>query len=178
MLYVIRHGQTDWNKEGRIQGQVNVPLNEVGEAQARAAHEEIKDKKFDAVFCSPLLRTKQTCQIAYGGDGVIFDDRLMERDFGANEGVKRAEVDFEAFWTEGSKENTECGETIAQMTDRVVDFLDMLCRDYKDKDVLAVTHGGVIMIINAYFHGLPKDNNFLNYLVSNGAVSQFKFKRD
>ena len=176
MIYVIRHGQTDWNKEGRIQGQVNVPLNEEGIKQAKQAGQEIAGKKFDAVYCSPLLRTKQTCQYAYGSEGVIYDDRLMERDFGSQEGIKRAEVDFVSFWTEGSEENSQCGETIGQMTERVVNFLDEITAKYKGKDVLLVTHGGVIMIMNAYFYGMPKDNNFLNYLVTNGAVSKFDYK--
>ena len=176
MIYVIRHGQTDWNKEGRIQGQVNVPLNDEGVRQAWEAHDAIAGVKFDAVFCSPLERTRQTCKIAYGGDDVIYDDRLMERDFGENDGVKRAEVDFAAFWTPGSAEHSACGESIDEMTARVVSFLDEINSKYKGKDILIVTHGGVIMIMKAYFCGMPKDNNFLEYLVTNGAVTKFDFK--
>lgn len=175
MIYVIRHGQTDWNKEGRIQGRVNVPLNEEGVKQAQAAGEQIRGMKFDAVFCSPLLRTRQTCEIAYGKKDVIYDDRLIERDFGSNDGLKRAEVDFVAFWTEGSPENKACGESMQEMTDRVVGFLEFLKENYRDKDVLLVTHGGVIMIMNAYFYGIPEDKNFLKYLVTNGQVSKFSF---
>jgi len=176
MIYVIRHGQTDWNKEFRIQGRVDIPLNEVGIAQAKEAGKEIAGKKFDAVFCSPLTRTKQTCLHAYGEDEkIVYDARIQERDFGKQEGLKRNEVNFEAYWTEGSQENADCGETITQMTNRVVEFLDELKKKYKDKEVLLVTHGGVIMIMNAYFYGPPKDNNYLNYLVTNGAVTKFEF---
>lgn len=176
MIYVIRHGQTNWNKEGRIQGQVDIPLNDEGIRQAKEAGREIIGKKFDAVFCSPLERTKQTCFYAYGDENVVYDDRLMERDFGTQEGVKRQEVDFVAFWTEGSEENKQCGETIDQMTKRVINFLDEINEKYKGKDILVITHGGVIMIMYAYFYGMPKDNNFLNYLVTNGAVTKFDYK--
>lgn len=176
MIYVIRHGQTDWNKEGKIQGQVNIPLNDEGKRQAMEAREEIAGIKFDAVFCSPLERTRQTCQIAYGGDNVIYDDRIMERDFGSNDGKKRAEVDFDAFWTAGSPENAACGETMEHMASRVVSFLDEINAKYKGKDILIVTHGGVIMIMKAYFCGIPENNNFLNYLVTNGAVTKFDYK--
>ena len=84
-------------------------------------------------------------------------------------------VGFEAYWTEGSQENADCGETITEMTNRVVGFLDELKAKYKDKDVLLVTHGGVIMIMQAYFYGPPKDNNYLNYLVTNASVTTFQF---
>lgn len=173
---MIRHGQTPWNKEGRIQGQVNVPLNDEGKAQALVARKEIEGIKFDAVFCSPLERTRQTCELAHGLDGVVFDDRILERDFGDNDGIKRLEVDFDAFWTEGTPENAACGESLSDMTARVVNFLDELHAKYKGKNVLVVTHGGVIMIMCAYFYGTPKDGNFLNYLVTNGAVTKFQFK--
>ena len=62
-----------------------------------------------------------------------------------------------------------------EMTDRVVGFLEFLKENYRDKEVLLVTHGGVIMIMNAYFYGIPEDKNFLKYLVTNGQVSKFSF---
>ena len=177
MIYVIRHGQTDWNKQFKIQGRIDIPLNEVGIQQAKEAGKAIEGKKFDAVFCSPLTRTKQTCFYAYGQDDkIIYDARIQERDFGKQEGLRRDEVDFVAYWTEGTQENADCGETITQMTQRVVSFLDELKANYRDKDVLLVSHGGVIMIMQAYFYGPPKDGNYLNYLVTNASVTTFEFK--
>ena len=177
MIYVIRHGQTDWNKQFKIQGRIDIPLNDFGIEQAKEAGEQIKGKKFDAVFCSPLIRTRQTCFYAYGQDeNIIYDERIQERDFGKQEGLRRDEVNFEAYWTEGSQENADCGETITQMTNRVVGFLDELKSKYKDKDVLIVAHNGVGRAIYCYFNGIPEGGNLLSFEMPNARVIAYKFE--
>ena len=84
VIYIIRHGQTDWNKEKVMQGQTDIPLNETGKEQAREQGEKLKNIVFDYIFCSPLTRTKQTlknlnvkCKTK-----IIYDDRLKERNYG------------------------------------------------------------------------------------------------
>ncbi len=90
MLYIIRHGLTDWNKEHRLQGRTDIPLNDSGREMAEKAREEYKDINFDICFCSPLIRAKETAEILLRGRDVpiYYDDRLLEMCFGEYEGVK------------------------------------------------------------------------------------------
>ena len=85
MLYIVRYGETDWNKEGRCQGHSNIPLNEQGRNQAREVREKLKDVNFDVVFCSPLDRTIETARIITDGK-IITDDRIIERTLGKMDG--------------------------------------------------------------------------------------------
>ncbi|MFQ8870750.1 MAG: histidine phosphatase family protein [Varibaculum timonense] len=91
-----RHGQTDYNVQGRVQGQVDIPLNEVGLAQAEAAAEELAKLKPDLIISSDLRRAQATAQVLQGkcGEGVqlLKDDRLRERAFGDFEGLSVKEL--------------------------------------------------------------------------------------
>ena len=96
----VRHGQTDWNRAGRMQGILDIPLNEKGLEQARETARLLKDEQFDAVYLSPLLRTRQTAQIICEGRRVpmIEERRLIERDMGEFEGKSWDEFDSGLFW--------------------------------------------------------------------------------
>lgn len=86
-IYLFRHGETDWNKERRLQGQSDIPLNEFGRELAVKTAEALKGVSFDAVFSSPLCRAAETARIIAGGDAeIILDARLKEIDFGECEG--------------------------------------------------------------------------------------------
>ena len=86
-VYIVRHGQTDWNVQHKAQGRSDIPLNETGRRQAEELRDKIKDIKFDAVYASPLKRARETAEIATDGEyKIVFDDRLMERSFGDFEG--------------------------------------------------------------------------------------------
>lgn len=85
MIYIIRHGQTDWNINGRYGGRIDVPLNEYGIEQAKQIREELKNINFDVVFSSPLIRAYTTAQIVCDID-IIKDDRIIERSNGDLEG--------------------------------------------------------------------------------------------
>lgn len=88
-LYIIRHGETDWNKEKRLQGQSDTQLNEYGIELARITGEALKDVHFDYIFSSPLKRAYKTAELIRMDRPVkiITDDRLKEICFGVNEGV-------------------------------------------------------------------------------------------
>ena len=92
MIYIVRHGQTDWNKQKVMQGQIDVPLNETGKEQARELGEKLKDIVFDHIFCSPLLRTRQTLENLKlkSNTRIIYDDRLKERNYGEFEKTKKS----------------------------------------------------------------------------------------
>ena len=92
MLYIIRHGRTDWNDRHKLQGRTDVPLNEEGRRMAEEARETYRDVHFDICFCSPLIRAKETAEILLRGRDVPiqYDDRLMEMSFGRFEGLENS----------------------------------------------------------------------------------------
>lgn len=89
IIYLIRHGETNWNKEYRYQGQVDIPLNEYGIKLAETTSEALKDIPFEAVFCSPLGRAVETAKIMMRDREIPFetDERLLEMNFGVCEGT-------------------------------------------------------------------------------------------
>ena len=90
MLYIMRHGRTDWNDRHKLQGRTDVPLNAEGRRAAEQAREEYRDVPLDLCYCSPLLRAKETAQIVLAGRDVpvIPDNRLREMSFGTLEGIE------------------------------------------------------------------------------------------
>ncbi len=97
MIYIVRHGQTDWNVEGIYQGRIDIPLNKTGIEQAKRTREKLRGIKFDKVFSSPLKRAFETAQIICDNP-IIKDDRIIERCNGELEGKQKSEykgtVDF------------------------------------------------------------------------------------
>lgn len=175
MIYFVRHGVTDWNentdkngkKNPKCQGRADIPLNDNGIKQAEKLRDMLKNIKFDKVFCSPLMRAKQTCEIIVGSlEDVIIDNRLIERDFGKYEGMTRDQFDFADF----CKKNSKCSddaETVQEVENRIFSFLNELrCKAYKN--VLLVSHGGVGCVFRSYFDGVPEDGDYSNLLIPNG----------
>ena len=143
ILWLVRHGETDWNAEGRFQGWTDVPLNETGRAQAERLRGLLGPYDFDGVWSSDLIRAIETARIAVGEPAV--DRRLRELDFGDLEGAVWDELDsevraglkeFESFRSPG-------GESAASFVDRVFEFLD----DLGAGRHVVFAHGGVIRAI-------------------------------
>ena len=90
MLYIMRHGKTDWNLLHKLQGRTDIPLNDMGIKMAKEARERYKDVHFDICYCSPLTRARQTAELVLEGRDVpvVIDDRLAEMGFGIYEGVE------------------------------------------------------------------------------------------
>ena len=92
MLYIMRHGKTEWNEHHKLQGRPDIPLNENGIAMAEKAAEEYRDVHLDICYCSPLKRAEQTARIVLSGRKtqvpVVIDERLMERGFGESVGIE------------------------------------------------------------------------------------------
>lgn len=172
MIYFVRHGQTDWNADKRLQGRADIGLNRIGIQQAYATKEKLKDVKFDKVFCSPLKRAKETCEIITN-QKIIFDDRLIERDFGEYEGALKSDFDFEGFWNSSKNQKFLKAESIFDFEKRVFSFLDEITKKYRNEDILIVCHGGVGLFISSYFCGKPKNGNYLQFLADNGQILCF-----
>ena len=171
---IIRHGETDWNRAHKLQGTKDIPLNEVGLAQAETAYEALKDKEIDVAFCSPLIRTKQTAEVILRGRDVpiIYDERIVERRFGVAEGTSISDIDFENSWLPGRQPIYDGMETFEQLYDRIADFFDDVYKKYPDKTVLVITHGGVSIVCGYYFLGPPKTDR-REYFCKNCVVKEY-----
>ncbi len=151
-LYFIRHGQTDWNVIRRLQGQVEIPLNDFGEELARKTKEGLKNIPFAVCYTSPLGRAKRTAELVLEGRNVniIEDDRLLEMSFGVYEGKDLSDSSDEDLenYREGFNHPEkyvapEGGESYEELLNRSKDFLNEIVNipEYQDKNLLISTHG-------------------------------------
>lgn len=170
MLYIVRHGQTNWNTLNKRQGHTNIPLNETGIKQAKKLKDELKNIKFDYVISSPLDRAIQTAKIISGKDPLI-DERLIERNNGKLEGLTGDEIAKVQKQENYSDELYEV-ETISDLQKRAEDFIKEILAKYPGKDILIVTHVGLIMNIRCYLDGEPDDIS--NYVLGNCEVYKYK----
>ena len=153
-IYVTRHGQTDYNKKRMMQGRSDIPLNEVGIAQATARRKMLGDIKFDAVYSSPLIRAVKTAQIIgnVSEEEIIKDERIIEANFGKYELMNYygTGISMMLYWSFPELFKAPEGvETIQEMIDRTSSFLKELeQKDYEN--VLVACHGGIIRPIRGY----------------------------
>ncbi len=164
MLYVIRHGETNWNLKDKIQGRVDIPLNEYGIQEANISKILLYQTSFYKIISSPLVRAKKTAEIISKEDTPIETDwRIIERDFGEFEGLNKEKFDSSLFWNYSLDNHYDKAESVKQLLNRVYNFLDEYKEIYEKKNLLVVTHAGVIPAICCYFKGIPKNNNIFTY---------------
>lgn len=166
-IYVLRHGQTDYNVQGKFQGQVDTKLNDIGIEQAKIASKKLKNIKFDIVISSPLNRAIETAKIV-SNEEIIIEKRLIERSFGRLEG-KTSILNYE--------ENGEYYEIepIKNLFKRVYEFLDELKIKYNSENnkILLVTHEGIAQIIQCYFEGIPEEDMKQKYRLNTGEYKKY-----
>ena len=154
-IYFVRHGETDWNKERKIQGQVDIPLNEFGRHLARETAKGLRDVPFDVCFTSPLGRARETAQIILQGRDVpiLEDKRILEMNFGVLEGKCCSKEgwdvpdSFQMFFDDPVHyQAPEGGEDFQAVWERTGDFLNWLFaqEQYRDSTVLVTTHGAAM----------------------------------
>ncbi len=155
ILYFIRHGQTDWNLCRRIQGQVDIPLNDHGKELAVLTAKGLSDVPFDRCFSSPLSRALSTAQLILAGRAVpiLTDDRLLEMSFGELEGGCCSETgwnvpdDFHLFFTDPDRfQAPKGGEDFRMLCARLTDFLNGITTNqaYENEQILISTHGAAL----------------------------------
>ena len=141
-ILLARHGETDWNRDHRVQGHTDVPLNEEGRRQARALSDRLDGQVFGAVYSSDLLRASETAAIL--AEPRSLDVRklesLREKNFGTWEGLTDAEV-HERFGDPGPG-GWEDAETMDEMASRTLDAILGIGASHSDETVLVITHGG------------------------------------
>ena len=159
-VYLARHGQSDWNAEGRWQGNADRPLTELGRQQAEELAERLASVPLDAVYSSDLRRARETAERVAARQGLEVQTRteLREVDVGSWSGLSRPEVeerfpDAFARWRDGGH-GWDDGETYEAMTNRVVAAVLEIAAAHPDGAVLVVAHGGPIRALHAVALGL------------------------
>ena len=162
-IYFVRHGETIWNKEKKIQGRSDIPLNEYGKELGMITAEALKDIPFDVVYSSPLIRAKKTAEILVKDRNLVIheDNRLLEMSFGEGEGESLPEIHAHPemklhnfIHNPGEYTPPAGGETFEELYDRCKNFIEeiIIPAEKKYDTMLIVGHGalirGFIHIIN------------------------------
>lgn len=188
-LYLIRHGETEWNKERRLQGQADIALDAFGRELAEETKEGLKDIHFDVCFTSPLKRAKETAEIILAGTDtpIIEDERIIEMGFAEYEGKCCSKEgwelpeSFRAFFHDPVNfKSAEGGEDFATVKKRTKDFLDWLTHapEYADKTVLLATHGVALAGILNNIKNLPLEEYWGIGVHKNCAVTKIEILND
>lgn len=169
ILGLLRHGQTDWNIDLRLQGSTDIPLNETGKAQALVAAQHLRREDWDVIIASPLSRAKDTADIvgAMLAMPVVVVPELIERSFGVAEGMDHAS------WRKlyESHETIEGLESLEDLRTRTLLLLDLIKNEYAGQRVLAVSHGAFIRkLLTIISNGeLPREGDRLG----NASLNKF-----
>jgi probable phosphoglycerate mutase len=164
-LAFIRHGQTNWNFELRLQGSTDIPLNDTGRQQARDAVSTLDGVNWDAIVSSPLSRARETASIIADGLGIELGpayEELVERSYGDAEGAT-AEIIAER-WPDGAYPGLEPVDNVIA---RGVAALERVSADYGDRNTLIVCHGTLIRHTLSFLAGRTFDQ------IRNGSVATF-----
>jgi probable phosphoglycerate mutase len=185
-VVVVRHGETDWNLNGRMQGHAPVPLNETGRRQAdRVGRYLAREYAFDRVVSSDLLRTRQTAEAIreYVDAPVTFDRAWRERDLGVYQGLSYGDIHerFPEFALgeaamEAAAETPESGESLLDVRERVLDGWNAVLGG-DEETVLVVTHGGPIYLLLGHVKDLDVKAALLEHSQSNCGVNEFHHDR-
>lgn len=178
---MVRHGETAWNAEGRVQGQTDVPMNEAGFAQARAVAAALSGERFAAIYSSDLLRVTQTAgPIAQAlGLPVQLDARLRERHYGMFETLTYAEVkilhpeDYARFRAKELDYDFRTGESLRAFFARSIACVAEIAARHAGDDILIFTHGGVLEMAYRYAHRLGL-SSIRDYEIPNAALNRIE----
>lgn len=179
LLYLVRHGETDWNKQHRIQGRTDIPLNDTGRAQAEATGRLLARRQWDAVVSSPLSRAFETADIIAAAVGLpepSTDPAIVERNYGEAEGLNEAEL-IARFPTRGAIPGRETPEEVAG---RALPALLQIARERPGQAVIVVCHGGVIRAVLGVVdpeghHGAITNGSVHSLRYEDGALSLIAF---
>lgn len=162
-LIFIRHGETDWNRQQRFQGQIDVPLNDTGRAQAARLAQRLAAEPCDVLVCSDLLRTRQTAEplARAWGRAALPDAAFREQSFGIVDGldvptIQARHADLWTLWLEQRADfQLPGGESLRQFHARVMKGLQALVQQHAGKSITVVSHGGVLDMLWRTARGLP-----------------------
>lgn len=186
-IFVVRHGQTIWNKEARMQGAADSPLTELGILEASKLGEALRDREIDKIYTSPLGRTLQTTEYIKGDRDIPVSviDELQEMSFGVMEGKpaelvqkKYGEI-INNFWNDPLNYRNDTGESFQQLYERVEKGMRKIIENrHREKNVLVVTHGVVISVILSWINGGKIEDTWKTPIVKNTSLSILKYNGD
>ncbi|MEW6406270.1 MAG: histidine phosphatase family protein, partial [Chloroflexota bacterium] len=167
-FWLVRHGQTDWNVQGRWQGHADPPLNALGVKQTQILGEGLAHVKFDAIFSSDLDRAYETACAVGNRQGleVRIEARLREINLGEWEGVTQDEIKrrYPAEWRDRQLNPLEArapgGESVLELAERVIPAAASISRLYPNGLVLLVSHGLALAVLICHAQGLPLEDAF------------------
>lgn len=162
-LYLVRHGQTDWNVVGRWQGQADVPLNERGRQQAAQIARSLSEVGLVAIYSSDLVRARETADALAELTGlkVRLDSRLREIHQGQWQGLLVADIqerygqEFQRRRDDPLNVSPPGGETVLQVRERVVDAIEDIVQQHPDERVAVVSHGFALAVIQVHYQNRP-----------------------
>ncbi|GGD80654.1 histidine phosphatase family protein [Paenibacillus nasutitermitis] len=163
IIYLVRHGQTQWNVEHKLQGHQDSPLTELGLRQAEWLSESIANEQIDVIYSSSSLRARRTAELIRAAREIdmIESNDLKEINLGIWEGKTQAEVketnpeQFDYFWNDPEKFHVQSSETYQEVSKRSINLLHKIIHENQGKSILIVTHTVVVKLIMAYFEARP-----------------------
>lgn len=179
-LVLIRHGITEWNKEGRYCGHKDIPLSSEGRAQAERLRRKLKTIKFDNIYCSDRKRAVQTCRIIFKGTDSVTVKELREINFGLLEGLRHKEIMekygsiYKKWLKDPCKNNIPGTEPMNTFKERIKNALGEIVRSNPDKTIAIVCHGGVIGV---FVNSILKVRNFWRCVPSAASITVVGYKR-
>jgi probable phosphoglycerate mutase len=179
---LIRHGETDWNVEKRIQGHTDIPLNETGRAQALAMAFNAAHQRFHAIYSSDLVRTLETAKVLAQREDmeVKLLPQLRERHYGlfqgitAEQGARVYPVAYAHYLARDLDYDFETGESLRMFAQRVEDAIDWLVRHHSGQTIAAVSHSGVLDVVYRRATGRPLSTP-RDFVIPNCALNWFHF---
>ena len=161
LFYIIRHGETDYNRDGRYQGQSDVPLNDDGRRQSQALASRMAGVALDQIYASPLGRAHETARAMAAGRQISLDDRLLEVNVGQVVGMSTAKIagaypEFAAAYRrDPDRTPFPGGESASDVQVRSLEAIGEIHQRFPHGRVALITHGGVIKTIVMHVLGMP-----------------------
>lgn len=178
-LFLVRHGETDWNKINKLQGSTDIPLNDKGREQAQRAAEKLKEKEFDMILSSPLKRAYETAQIInkYHNKKIKKDIELVERDFGRLEGMdyKKLELKMLDVKIRNLYKKYEI-ETPEEFKKRAEKFWTKFHKRYFGKTILIVAHSAFLKMFLSIILEEPYHKFRKTVIKKNASISILEFE--
>lgn len=170
-LYIVRHGKTDWNTLGLLQGLTDIDISEEGIKEVNSLSQKIDLNKIDICISSPLKRAKKTAEILVKDNKkIILDDLLLERGFGNLEGKKINFDLIEEQWNYNLNTSANNIEPLQECLERANKFLEKIKKLYPNKSILIVSHGSFIKALHFNLIGYDKFTDFLSFNPKNSTL--------
>jgi len=173
-IYVVRHGETVENANNCLVGRINSSLTIEGINQAKEVAKLFENKKIDLIVSSPLDRCKQTAKVISNNKIPIeLSNKLLGRDHGEFTGCPKESINFNDYWNYNKNIQYEKAESVKDLYDRVASLINELKIKYKDKNIIIVTHSGIMRVLYYYFKGIPEDGILGEITIKNCEVYEY-----